>query len=386
VEVENTVHFVKGGNKQAGRSSGNSLKDLFDQLSDDNVMGPEVEENVTLDTKPLTITIKPLPEVGKPADFNGAVGDFSIQASLGKKNVTAQDDESLRIVIKGKGNLPVINAPTVQWPSGVDAFDPAAKEDINKTTVPMSGSKTFDYVFTSRGPGHYTIPAIVFSYFDPASQSYKKVETDPLDLQVTGEAKKTAGVKAGATASGTPATEGPFVMKRFIGQRLEWFLAVLILSGVAVFLWRQNVRLKKAEQKKKELEKKANEEIIAEKQSRQVAPSSSTYPSTFGVPVADPLQDAKKLFEEGDYKGFHREVNRAVWKAVATKVELPASELNKNRIARQLIARGWDTDTILSLENILNECEMNLYTPAYDANNMRQLLRQTEYLLERLGY
>ena len=75
-----------------------------------------------------------------------------------------------------------------------------------------------------------------------------------------------------------------------------------------------------------------------------------------------------------------------VWKAVATKVELPASELNKNRIARQLIARGWDTDTILSLENILNECEMNLYTPAYDANNMRQLLRQTEYLLERLGY
>ena len=63
VEVENTVHFVKGGaRQQAIRHSGNRLQDLLDQLSGEGNFGPEVDENITLDTKPLTISVKPLPE------------------------------------------------------------------------------------------------------------------------------------------------------------------------------------------------------------------------------------------------------------------------------------------------------------------------------------
>jgi len=99
----------------------------------------------------------------------------------------------------------------------------------------------------------------------------------------------------------------------------------------------------------------------------------------------DPLQEAKQLFEKNDYKGFYREVNRALWKALTKKLELPASELNKSNIARKLEAKGWDTNTTLLLENILNECEMNLYTPAYDAYNMQQLLRQAESMLDKLA-
>ena len=48
---------------------------------------------------------------------------------------------------------------------------------------------------------------------------------------------------------------------------------------------------------------------------------------------------------------------------------------------RRLEKKGWDADTTRALENLLNECEMNLYTPAYDAANMQQLLRQAESLL-----
>jgi hypothetical protein len=90
------------------------------------------------------------------------------------------------------------------------------------------------------------------------------------------------------------------------------------------------------------------------------------------------------LLENNDYKGFYRELNRAVWKAVSEKLNLPASELNKHNIAKQLQARGWDVDTTRSLENLLNECEINLYTPAYDPYNMQQLLRQAETLFRIL--
>ena len=64
---------------------------------------------------------------------------------------------------------------------------------------------------------------------------------------------------------------------------------------------------------------------------------------------------------------------------------MPASELNKQNTVRLLQIRGWDETAILSLENILSECEMNLYTPAYDRYNMQQLLRQAEWMIDRLA-
>jgi hypothetical protein len=97
------------------------------------------------------------------------------------------------------------------------------------------------------------------------------------------------------------------------------------------------------------------------------------------------LSDARQYFENGDYKAFYREVNRAVWKSIGKKIDLPSSELNKHNVIGQLELRGWDAPSILSLENILNDCEMNLYTPAYDTYNMQQLLRQAEWVLDRLA-
>lgn len=389
VEVENTVHFVKGG-KQETRRSGNPLKDLFDQLSDDNAMGPEVEENVTLDTKPVSITVKPLPEESKPADYNGAVGSFTVRASLANKSIPAGEEATLDLIVKGKGNLPVITAPRVQWPAGTEGFDPTAKEDINKTTVPMSGSKTFSYIFTPDTPGHYTIPAISFPYFDPVTHSYKTAGTEPMDFMVTEAVKRT---KSKTPVYARPAdTSAMADMKKFVGQHLEWIFTILILSGLAVYLWRQNTRLRKTEQQQKEEQKLAAEKKAAEDRliEQQAARAISDYPgsvasSTAPVVVIDPLQEARQLFEHNDYQGFYREVNRAIWKAIAKKLDLPASELNKYTIARNLQARGWDVENTLLLENVLNECEMNLYTPAYDAYNMQQLLKHAESMLDRLS-
>ena len=52
---------------------------------------------------------------------------------------------------------------------------------------------------------------------------------------------------------------------------------------------------------------------------------------------------------------------------------------------RTLLLRGWDAPSILSLENILNECVMSLYTPNYDTYNMQQLLRQADQVMARMA-
>jgi hypothetical protein len=388
VELENTVHFIKAAARQQARGSSDPLKDLFDQMSDDNATGPEVEENVTLDTKPVAITVKPLPEVNKPVSFNGAVGNFSMQAALANKTIGAQDEATLRLVVKGSGNLPVITAPQVQWPSGIDAYDPTAHEDINKAVVPMKGSKTFDYTFSPRAAGHYRIPPIAFSYFDPADQSYKKIESAPLDFQVTPSFKKPGTRSLPATVTAAPSLVER--AKNFIQQHLESIFAILILSAIAFYLWRQNLRLKETGREeariaKTETKTPGADHAAINRKFEPVIPPVSSYPrSTMTITPVDPLHDARQRFDNGDYTGFYRELNRAVWKAVSDRLDLPASELNKYNMTRQLEARGWNADITRSLENILNECEMNLYTPAYDTYNMQQLLKQAESLLSVL--
>ncbi len=415
VEVENKVHFVKGGGRQEARHSGGNIRDLLEQMMDDNNLGPEVEENVTLDTKPVTITVKPLPE-NKPANYNGAVGSFSIETSLAGKTVPAQDEATLHVVVRGKGNLPVLTAPTLSWPSGFEAFEPTAKEEINKTVAPMSGSKSFDYVFTPRTPGHYTIPAVSFSYFDPSSQTYKSVEGEPQDIQVTPAVRQRRPATGVTAIVSSPQLSMAGRAGQFIQDHLEWIFAVLLISGVAVYFWRQNLRLKNGRrgvgrrgvgrrdgapgekaktepgefvQKTLQTTSRTNAPVAPSAASRdadlQDTPGMASNTYVPAVPVIDPLLEARGFLEGGESNRFYREVNRAIWKAIIKKLNLPASELNKQNSIRQLQIRGWDEPAILALESILNECEMNLYTPAYDRYNMQQLLRQAEWMVDRLA-
>src|SRR6185437_7060775 len=240
VELENTVHFVKEGGRPENRHSGNSIRDLLDQMADEANLGPSVDENVTLDTKPVTITVKPLPEVNKPAGFNGAVGSFSVEATLANKILSAQDEATLHVVVKGKGNLPVVAAPVVNFPSGIEAFDPTSKEEVNKTVAPMSGYKSFDYVFTPQKPGHYIIPAVDFPYFDPVSQTYKTAGTTPIDINVTPSAKKNGQPVPVNVAQAQ--TSQPGVFGRLFRDHLEWVIVFLLLSAVTFYFWRQNLQ------------------------------------------------------------------------------------------------------------------------------------------------
>ena len=404
-EVENTVHFVKGSGRPGAGRSGNTIRDLLDQMNDESDLGPEVDENITLDTKPVTITVKPLPDENKPLGFNGAVGNFSIEASLNHKTIAADDEATLHVVVKGKGNLPVVAAPVVDWPAGIRAFDPTAKEDVNKTVAPMTGSKSFDYVFTPNTAGHYTIPAVNFPYFDPATQSYKTAGTQPLDIQVTPAVRNHNKTAGNAAKKEVP---GPGSMIGLARDHLEWIIVFLLLLGVVGYFWRQNLRLRKAGPEKKVVPTpnrptalsashdnsptnpdnspaKPATPRVDSKPPASATPVISTHTYIPATPAIDPLQEARALFEGGDSKGFYREVNRAIWKAMSRKLDLPASELNKQNSTRQLQLRGWDDTALLTLENLLNECEMNLYTPAYDRLNMQQLLRQAEWVMDRLA-
>ena len=150
----------------------------------------------------------------------------------------------------------------------------------------------------------------------------------------------------------------------FLQNHLEWLFAILIFSGLAFYLGLHKRRSKKPLGDPEPVEVKAMEQPLIR---------------------VDPLEKARQLLESGDYKHFYSELNGAIWKLAAEKLDLPSSELNKQNIIFHLRVKGIDEETTESFSKILNECEMNLYTPSYDMHNMEVLLNQANLFSERIG-
>jgi hypothetical protein len=99
----------------------------------------------------------------------------------------------------------------------------------------------------------------------------------------------------------------------------------------------------------------------------------------------DPLQESRDLMMSGDFGKFYASLNRAIWKSVSDKLKLPSSELNKLNIAAGLRTKGWTDEEIIQLKNLLNECEMKLYTPEFSHTDMTRALMTAEQITEKLN-
>ena len=347
VEIDNTISFLRleNGNNKI------SMQQLMDDYMNGMTDGKLEEQKITLASKPVTITVKPLPAAGKPASFDGAVGKFSIMATVPQMEISANETVALNVLLKGEGNLPLINAPQLNWPAGIEGFEPVVKEDIDKTVSPISGSKMFQYSFSVKQPGLITIPPVAFSYFDPAANAYKTLFTDSIQLDIRKAVKKTAGNTKDESGK-TAAAEGPDY-KIFL-----WLLAFVAFALLAI-LFRQK--------KKTPL------------QPAQPAPGTDTTASQQAPdPPADIFEAARYALTAVNSQLFYKETGRAVWNMLQNKFGLTSSELSKPVVMRLLQQANAPATTILLLENVLNECELALYTPVHTENDMRQTLEKAE--------
>lgn len=172
--VENKVTFYDAGNL--------SFRDLYYNP----VTLPAEEQLVTLQNKPETVDVKPLPAL--PAvgstDFSGAIGSFGIGINSEEKNITTNNTSHLLFTIYGEGNLQQVKTPFIKWPKGIESFEPAEQNEEDKTNFPVKGRKTFSFPFVADKKGNYTIPAVKFTYFDAAANKYVTKTTRSLVLNV----------------------------------------------------------------------------------------------------------------------------------------------------------------------------------------------------------
>lgn len=178
-EVESVIRLRSAEESR----SGIRLRDLFRR----NRRNSALQRQMVFRSPELTVHVKPLPEKDQPADFSGAVGNFTVQLVMDDTAVVQHEQASVKLKIRGTGNFPLITDPDIMWPAGVHVSEPTVAEEVNKFEFPLYGEKIFDFSLDNSMVGTFTIPPVSFSYFDPALSAYKTVQSLPVTYTVTAD-------------------------------------------------------------------------------------------------------------------------------------------------------------------------------------------------------
>lgn len=344
--------------------------DPFDAFFNGGSNYVEVKKNIV--TPKLTLNVKALPD-GKPANFSGGVGEFTISSSISTTELKTNDAVTVKLIISGTGNLKLISTPEVAFPKDFEVYDPKIDNKFTLTREGLSGNKVIEYLAIPRHAGNFTIPPVEFSYFDLKTNSYKTIKTEAYDLKVEkGEGNadqiiadftnkedlKVLGqdiryIKMGET---NLTRKGDF----FFGSVVYylWYIIPLVLFIIFVVVYR-----------KKAIEN-ANVAKVRTKKANKVA--------------AKRMKNAGKLLAENKKEAFYDEVLKALWGYISDKLNIPVSQLSKDNIEEELTKYGVAPELIKDFIGTLNECEFARYAPGNQSEAMDKVYSSAVEVISKM--
>ena len=194
METPLTVRIRSAARPNIGTFSGMDIEDLLNDPALQNFFGTSTEKDVTVASSPAAFDVQALPAQGRPADFSGAVGHFTVSSDVSEDKSAAGDPITLRLHVAGSGNFDRVNSTMLHdiehWKTYAPTASFKAEDQIGYT-----GEKTFDQPVIATEAGAQALPALAFSWFDPATRHYVEMRTSPLRVAVG---------PAGAAGNSTP--------------------------------------------------------------------------------------------------------------------------------------------------------------------------------------
>ncbi len=213
-----------------------------------------------LESDPVEVTVKPLPQEGQRPGFTGAIGDFALGTPKLSTN-SLQVGETLRLTVtvtnRGFGPLarlsppPAPHAPDWQIVEGTDV-GPPQPVNVGPMGSILEGVTTLTYTLVPLSAKSQSTPAIPFSYFDPERGVYSDLTIPPIPISIEQgsapadvatlmqPASDSAESEKEPQLSGLVPTPGHSAQSLVPSQQRLWFfLAQLIpaLAFVGLIIW-----------------------------------------------------------------------------------------------------------------------------------------------------
>jgi len=314
------------------------------------IMRQPVEKKIQVRSNSASIVINPLPQP-KPADFIGAVGQFTANLEMVNKQYRTNEAGTLRFTLKGQGNLKNVKTPTFEFPSQFDVYDPQTTVNANPSGNLLSGSVQIDYAFVPQYVGKFQIPSSTISYFDPNAKKYVQLSLKGFDMNVEkGSGTSNVGreikqntdilhIKTGDLDL-VPVNDVILVTR---GGYVLWYVIPLLLFAAVLFYYRKSIK------------ERANVALMKNKRANKVA--------------AKRLKLGRQLMEKQQRDRFYEEMLRALWGYLSDKLTIPVSQLNRDNISAELRTFGISEELNKQILDLLDECEFARYAKSEENGN-----------------
>jgi hypothetical protein len=305
--------------------------------------------------------VLPLPEEGKPENFNGAVGNFQSKIQVTRNELKANEAFNLKMTISGKGNLKLIGAPALNLPETFETYAPKVSESGN--------SKTFDYLVIPRSEGEFSLEGLDFSYFNPDQKKYVTVPAGQILIKVLPPDPNSAGAQVYSPHSQVKETEndiryikkGDFVLLRsetefFNSFKHIVFLILPVLGLCAILFLRRN-----------HIKNNSNQALVKERKAAKLAKKQ--------------LVNVEKLMLENKKDEFYTEILNAMNNYLSNKLFIPAADLSREKVKTILVHKLINETTINKLMSTLDTSEYAKYAPGAVSGDLQSVYKDTVDLI-----
>ena len=331
------------------------------------------QRQIPLATDEVTVNSLPLPAENKPADFNGAVGNYTMTINAGPTNVAVGDPITVHVQISGRGAFDTLTLP--DQPAWRDFKTYPPTQSIKTTDqLGIEGAKTFEQIVTPQNPDVHELPAFAFSFFDPDAGTYRTLTESPVQLAVhSGGTTPTPVVAATKTANPqTPLQQQDILpIKEQLGTLAQTapplltqpvFLAAQglpLLAWFAAFVWR------------KRADNLANNPRL--RRQRQVAQM-----------MRDGLADLRRLAAENKSDEFFATLFRLLQEQLGERLDCPASSITEAVIDERLALLNIPETTLAGLRELFHLNNQARYAPLRTSGELAAVIYQFENAVREL--
>ncbi len=345
------------------QSNGDPFRQFFNQGE---------QKQVSLATETLNAESLPLPTENVPADFNGAIGDYQLTATVGPTNLAVGDPVTVRVQISGRGALDALTLPDQTALHDFKIFPPTSKTE-NSDRLGLEGTKTFEEIVAPQNSDVRAWPQFSFSFFNPEDGKYHTLTQPTVPLAVH-SAGATVMPTIAATKNSAPENQTPqdiLPIKENFGTLTQnsaplisqpAFLATQtlpVIAFLASFIWR------------KRADNLANNPRLR----RKIAVEKL---------VQTGIADLQKFAAQNNSEEFFALLFRLLQEQLGERLDCPATAITENVVEENSILRGANETARNDLRELFQLCNQARYAPVRGTAELNSVVAQFEKVIGEL--
>ena len=152
------------------------------------------EDFKTFHSKSKMVKVKDLPP--HPLRDAVAVGDYRLEERLGTNELKTGQSVGYEFNIYGEGNISAVEKPNISKDNNLEFYEPNVKQNINRESGRVTGTKSFSYFLIPKEPGTYRLGNYFrWVFFNPNSKKYDTLRSEQI-VHVSGPSQRNLSIES----------------------------------------------------------------------------------------------------------------------------------------------------------------------------------------------